>query len=297
MRVIGHLTTEESARRFGDYLFVQGIDNQVECQKNDGWAIWVTDEDKLQSAAELLSAFRENPTAPQYQLPARKATALREEQAREDAAYQKKVHDRRDVFRSTDGFGFGPLTFGLIVVSVLVYILITVGSRSQWLTMLSITNHSTVYNGDFSLPEIRHGQVWRLITPIFLHFGILHILFNMLWLKDLGSMIESRQGPGYLALLVLVVAAFSNVAQFYFSHTPAFGGMSGVVYGLLGYIWMRGKFDPGSGLFLHPSTVTMMLIWLVVCYTGLMGPVANTAHTVGLALGMAWGYLASLLHR
>ncbi|HWI58437.1 MAG TPA: rhomboid family intramembrane serine protease [Bacillota bacterium] len=73
--------------------------------------------------------------------------------------------------------------------------------------------------------------------------------------------------------------------------------MSGVVYGLLGYIWMRSKFDAGSGLFLHSSTVTMMLIWLVACYTGLLGPIANTAHTVGLLLGMGWGYLSSLRSR
>jgi GlpG protein len=150
---------------------------------------------------------------------------------------------------------------------------------------------------DSSLPEIRHGEVWRLITPIFIHFHILHILFNMLWLRDLGSMIEGRQSSTYLLALVLVIAAGSNLAQFYFGHAPNFGGMSGVVYGLLGYVWIRGKFDPASGLFLHPSTVTMMLIWLVACFTGILGPIANYAHLVGLMMGAAWGYLASLRYR
>jgi GlpG protein len=110
-------------------------------------------------------------------------------------------------------------------------------------------------------------------------------------------MIEGRQSSTYLLVLVLVIAACSNLAQFYFGHAPNFGGMSGVVYGLLGYIWIRGKFDPASGLFLHPSTVTMMLIWLVACFSGILGPIANYAHLVGLLMGAAWGYLASLRYR
>ena len=70
--------------------------------------------------------------------------------------------------------------------------------------------------------------------------------------------------------------------------------MSGVVYGLLGYVWMKGKFDPSSGLFVHPQTVTMMLIWLVLCMTPVIPHIANTAHAVGLAVGVATGFLSSL---
>jgi GlpG protein len=150
---------------------------------------------------------------------------------------------------------------------------------------------------DPSLPEIRHGEIWRLFTPILIHFSILHILFNMLWLRDLGSMIEARQSSVLLALLVLVIAAGSNLAQVYIGKAPNFGGMSGVVYGLLGYVWIRGRFDPGSGLFVHQTTVTMMLIWLVACFSGILGPIANTAHVVGLLMGSIWGYLASLRYR
>jgi len=73
--------------------------------------------------------------------------------------------------------------------------------------------------------------------------------------------------------------------------------MSGVIYGLLGYVWLRGKFDPGSGLYLHPSTVTMMIIWFFLCLTGIVGSIANVTHAVGLGMGMAWGYLSSLRFR
>jgi len=73
--------------------------------------------------------------------------------------------------------------------------------------------------------------------------------------------------------------------------------MSGVVYGLLGYIWMRGKFDPGSGLYLHPTTLTMMIIWFFACFTPIVPHVANAAHAGGLVMGIAWGYLSSLRYR
>jgi GlpG protein len=138
--------------------------------------------------------------------------------------------------------------------------------------------------------------LWRLITPIFIHFSLLHILFNMLWLRDLGGMIEGRQSTGKLAILVLAIAVCSNLGQFLVGG-PVFGGMSGVVYGLLGYIWMRGKFDPGSGLFVHPVTVGMMIIWFFACFTPIVPHVANAAHGVGLVMGVAWGYLSSLRHR
>jgi GlpG protein len=73
--------------------------------------------------------------------------------------------------------------------------------------------------------------------------------------------------------------------------------MSGVVYGLLGYVWIRGKFDPASGLYLHRSTVIMMLIWLVAGFARVLGPIANYAHLGGLLIGMAWGWLSSLKYR
>src|SRR5690606_13792137 len=150
-----------------------------------------------------------------------------------------------------------------------------------------------------SLPEIRSGQIWRLFTPMFIHFGIMHIVFNMLWLRDLGSMIEQRESSLKLLLLVLLTSAGSNLAQYSISipvlggGAPNFAGMSCVVYGLLGYVWIRGKFDPASGLELHQTTVTMMLIWLVLCFTGLLGPIANLAHLFGLLIGMGAGYLSS----
>ncbi len=299
MRLIGHLADEATARRFGDYLYAQGIENQLELQKEAGWGVWVNEEDKIEGALKLLASFRENPADPKYQAAARKAADLREEVAKGEAAYRKRLRGRRYLFRPLTSYGFGPLTLVLIVASVVVFILSKLGTEQESIMRLFITDYTT--DGEYvrwvpGLPEIRQGQIWRLFTPMFIHFHPLHILFNMLWLRDLGSMIEGRQSTWHLAALVLVIAACSNLGQYHISG-PVFGGMSGVVYGLLGYIWIRGKYDPGSGLFLHPSTVMMMIAWFILCLTKVLGPIANTAHAIGLVLGMAWGYLSSLRYR
>jgi GlpG protein len=296
MRLIGHLVEEKSARIFADYLYVQKIESHLEFEKADGWGVWINDEDKLEEAASLLAAFQLNPADPKYRAEARSAAELRAEAEKDEAKYRKKLSDRRHLFRPLRDYGFGPLTFVLIVISVVVCLLSRLGNDPQPILGLFITDFTAFNPFGPRLPEIQHGQVWRLITPIFIHFGPLHILFNMWWLRDLGSMIEGRQSSWTLAVLVLVIAACSDLVQ-YFVGGPVFGGMSGVVYGLLGYIWMRGKFDPGSGLYLHPTTVTMMIIWFFACFTPIIPHVANGAHAAGLIIGLAWGYLSSLRYR
>jgi len=290
------LTDENSARAFADYLYVQGIENQLEQDRYDGWGIWISDEDKIGRASDLLTAFRQNPSDPKYTKEAKGAAELRAQEQKDQESYRKRLRSRRQLFRPLTAYGFGPLTFAMIAVSVVVFFLSSFGHNNDAIRGLFITDFSTGL-WDTTLPEIRHGQIWRLITPIFIHFGPLHIIFNMLWLRDLGSMIEGRQSSLHLLLLTIVIAICSNLGQVYIGHSPDFGGMSGVVYGLLGYVWMRGKFDPASGLYLHPYNVIMMLVWFFACLLNIIPHVANTAHAVGLGIGIAWGYLSSLRFR
>jgi len=290
MRLIGHVVDESGARTFGDFLFVQGIQNHVEFEKDHGWAVWINDEDKIEQAASLLQGFRQNPTDHRYAKQAKAAAEKRAEEERKNEAFRKRIVEGNKVFRPVVGYGLGAVSLVLIFISIGVFILSKFGKDLEAVASLFIGLPGS------GLYEILHGQLWRLFTPIFIHFEILHILFNMLWLRDLGSMIEARQRSGFFILLLLTLAAVSNLAE-YFVSGPIFGGMSGVVYGLFGYVWMRAKFDPSSGFFIHPTTVTIMMIWLVVCYTGWLGHVANTAHTAGLIVGGLWGYLGSLRNR
>ncbi|MGA3181350.1 MAG: rhomboid family intramembrane serine protease [Verrucomicrobiota bacterium] len=276
MRLIGLLSNESNARRFGDYLTSLEIPNCPEPEADGQWAVWVLSEDQLEAGRNALAGFLQNPNDSKYQHASAKATAMRQREQKEKSQYASRVVTSQTLWPS---YAIGPLTIILIGICVAVALLLGLPPKTPLLWLSSKSS---------SLPEIHQGEVWRLITPIFIHMSIFHILFNMLWLKDLGSMIESRQGSFKLFLLVLVIGIGSNLGQNLVGG-PMFGGMSGVLYGLFGYIWLRGKFDPASGLRLLPSTVVMMLGWFVLCVAGVIPYVANGAHGFGLGMGMIWG--------
>lgn len=178
------------------------------------------------------------------------------------------------------------VTATLIILSIMVALFSKLGKDFQILHFLFISEYRQ------GLPEIFSGQLWRLFTPIIIHFGIMHIAFNLLWLYQLGSAIEQRQNTQRMMTLVILISLLSNLAQFLWSG-PIFGGMSGVVYGLLGYVWAQGKYNPMSGLGLDKNITLMMLVWFIVCWLGLVGNIANMAHTIGLICGVILGVLYS----
>src|SRR5208283_1633439 len=100
-------------------------------EKADGWGVWINDEDKLEEAARLLTAFRLNPADPKYRAEAKSASELRAEAEKDEAKYRKKLSDRRNLFRPLAGYGFGPLTAVLIVISVVVAIFSRLGTEEQ----------------------------------------------------------------------------------------------------------------------------------------------------------------------
>jgi GlpG protein len=145
-----------------------------------------------------------------------------------------------------------------------------------------------------AMADIRKGQVWRLFTPMFLHFGYMHIIFNMYWLWMLGALLEIRYRPGRYLLLVLGIALLSNLAQALMKGTN-FGGMSGVNYGLFGFLFLHGRFHPAPSFQLDRRTIVYMLIWMVLCFTGVFGTIANWAHSVGFLVGAAVGFSNAML--
>ena len=291
MRSIGNLPDEAQARRFGDYLLAQGIRNEVEPDAGAAWSVWIKDEDQVTAAQAGLERFRANPEAAEFHNAASAAAKARAAEAEDMADYRRRVRTRQSLFPKMGGYGVGPLTFGLIFLCVAVAVYSRLGADRQSLLWMLLADPDNA-NGTF-LPEVRAGQWWRLITPIFIHFGVLHLLFNMMWLYQLGCMIEGRLGTFKLALLVVVTGMFPMIAQYVMSGPGYVGGMSGVVYGLAGYVWMRGKYDRASGVGLDRQSLQWLLIWLVICYAGVIGSVANTAHVTGLVIGVIWGRLSA----
>jgi len=149
---------------------------------------------------------------------------------------------------------------------------------------------------------LAEGQWWRLVSPMLLHFGVLHLAMNGMWYWELGKRIELRQGPWLLAGLTLLFSLVSNLAQHYTSGPSLFGGLSGVLYGLLGHVWLYQWLAPNPHFNLPKGVLVMMLIWLVICLTGVVGQlgfgqIANAAHVGGLLIGCLTGLLGGMVAR
>ncbi len=210
-------------------------------------------------------------------------------------AFDPLPDQARPALPGTEDPAFGPLfvqraspvNWFLIAGSVVVFLWSSFGEDQNRLLPLFISLESA--RSAQPLFEVRHGEVWRLFTPAFIHFGLPHIGFNMLNLIGLGNILERRLNSWNYLWLVSGIAVFSNLAQYFIYGDFHFGGMSGVVYGLIGYIWMRGKYDQTFGLAIPQQMIGLALIWFVVCFTGFLGPIANGAHGAGLVLGALWG--------
>ncbi len=284
MRSIGQIIGEDRARTLGNYLLFQDIDNQIEKETDGSFSIWVVDEDKVATSRAILSGFLSNPDDPRFQVGS----------VRRPPPKKQKVLDRTNLFRASYSFGVGPLTATLVAICAALFYATYFLHRMDIASALMMSGETERFVGGgrlSELSEIFHGQIWRLFTPALLHQGVLHVLFDLLWLKDLGSLIEARLGSLKFIIMVCVIAALSNLTQFFWAG-PGFSGMSGVVYGLFAYIWIRGRYDVTSGLFMPPQIVTMMIIWFFVGWIPGMN-IANGAHAGGLVFGMIWGYLDS----
>ncbi len=201
-----------------------------------------------------------------------------------------------------------PVTLLLCVMSLLTFLLVATawGQASgglQWLARMTL--QSLQIEGEevkllAQLPPL--VEAWRFWTPIFLHFSLSHILFNSLMLLELGRRIEMAQGALRLLFVVMACGLISNLTQFYVDADTLFGGMSGVIYALAGYSWLYQRLRPESGVIAPPGLMVMALIWLVLCFSGLitaagMGQIANAAHVGGLLAGLALAALLALLDK
>jgi GlpG protein len=311
MRQLGKLPTESEAQRLAAWLVTQRIEAHAEADGNE-WAVWVRDEDHLAEAREALAHFREHPQDERY----RGAENAAQRKRREDQRQREQARGNVVEMRSRWGNGVGgaarrcPLVLGLIGASVIAGLFTRFGETEgpilDGLRLVSFQDVLTPVGGIDVWASIRQGEVWRLITPIFIHFDILHLVFNMYWMFVFGGQIENRRGTWYMLLLVVALAVLSNFGQGLEASLSRgaginFGGMSGVGYGLFGYLLVKVRFGNREQYSLDPVTVVIGLIFFVLCLArslpgtaqllSFMPNIANSAHVVGLFAGMAIAYL------
>jgi len=298
MRQLDTIQDEVEARRFSAFLMAECIDHRIEpAEGNAGWVMWILDDDEVTRARDWLARFRANPHDEPFEKAATEAAekAARARRALEALRRQGGSPRPGTAPRRGPAILQTPVTATLILLALIVTALTEFGANPS-VQAFVITTYERVNDTirySTSLPEIRGGQLWRLFTPLFLHFHPLHLIFNVWWMLDLGSAVERATGRRTVIGLAAGIAVISHLAQF-LATGPAFGGLSGLVYGLLGYAWVRGKYDLTSGLFVPPQVVAIMGGWFLLGITGLIGPIANIVHGVGLFIGMAAGYIAAM---
>lgn len=267
MLMITSFTNPRVAQAFVDYMATQGVILTI--QQHERSDVWLSDASQEMRVREELERFLANPADPRYL-----AASWQSGQT------NSGLHYRRFPFLETLKAGAGPVTLTVMVACILVFILMSaIGDQPVMLLLAWPYDDSLKF------------EAWRYFTHALMHFSFVHILFNLLWWWYLGGAVEKRIGSGKLVVITLISALLSGFIQHQFSG-PWFGGLSGVVYALMGYAWLRGECDPQSGIFLPRGLIIFSLVWLVAGWFDVLGmSIANGAHVTGLVIGLAMAFV------
>lgn len=186
---------------------------------------------------------------------------------------------------------FACVNSGLIILNVLFFLYLEITGSSQ--DTLFMLNHGAMY-----APAVIEGhEYYRLLTSIFMHFGINHIANNMLVLFVIGDNMERALGSIRYLIFYLICGVGANVASMLLGlHDPvqAVGaGASGAIFGVIGGLLYavavnRGRLEDLS----LRQLIVMILLSLYFGFTST--GVDNAAHVAGLVIGIV---LAAILYR
>lgn len=265
---LGQLPNARAAQAFVDYVKGLGIDCYLEALPQ-GVAIMLANPQYEQQARLEFEHFLANPHDDKYL-----------QASWDNGSTQAKFDYGSGTLGLVQQFitGAGPLTLIIFFACVIIYALMNLGFANPLFSALSFFG---------AVPNSELTDVWRVFTPSLMHFSIMHITFNLLWWWYLGGKIENKLGTRPLLFLLIVAGTLPSILQFYMTG-PNFGGLSGVVYAVVGYTWLMGIRKPSAEIGLPQSYMAFMVIWLVLGFTDLLGmPIANGAHIGGLLVGLA----------
>ena len=266
------LNNARVAQAFIDYMASRQISIQMSPEGEGRVALWLIDaQHQVETEAEL-NRFLSEPNHKRYQAASWDVAETRKSQ----------FHYHTPSFLSMIKAKAGPVTLSIMLLCVVIFILQQLGFNQQIFQML----HFPALDG-------QQWQLWRWLSHAVLHFSVMHIAFNILWWWQLGGDIEKKLGGIKLLQIFAISSALSGAGQ-YWVEGANFGGLSGVVYALVGYLWVVSVKAPQLGLTIPKQIVGFMLIWLVLGYMQPFMAIANTAHLAGLIAGVGIGWIDSL---
>ena len=291
MRKVGSLESVEKAESFRWYLISQDIDTKVEESGDASADVWIFNDRDWQKARKLLDQFQ---SAGAVTAISRSIADGKEKWDQHRKALTKKV-PLRDVSTPFARRKQANVTFAMMALCGLFFLMHFI-DKDRWLMRHLMISEDILASslGIKSFREMFNGEIWRLVTPIFIHTDFFHIAFNMIWFYQFGRFIEEAMGSWKFLLLVVAVAIPSNVV-FYLVSGPFFGGMSGVVYGLFFFMWAYERYSLNSPFRLDPYLAKFFAIYYVICWvlTAIGFHVANSIHGVGAFMGFVAGFVAS----
>ncbi len=275
------LSLDDDIAVLSRWLSQQGIQHWV-TEESGRQVVYVKDDQDADSVKQYYQRFKQGDLAAAQTAP--------------PAYSSSRLPWRQIIFRV-------PVTLLTIILSVLGALVFFADNNGQLLHWFTFQNFIYGTNGVYFQSvnsSLQNGQYWRLITPTFLHFGLLHIAFNATWMWYFGHRIELLQGRKQLLLLVVATALAANIAQYIMVPNSIFGGLSGVDAGLVGYVWVWSLLNKGQDFAVPGSLIYMMLAYLVIAATGVISlfggsDIANAAHFGGLFSGMIVALMSRVL--
>ncbi|WP_409308469.1 rhomboid family intramembrane serine protease GlpG [Pectobacterium sp. B1J-3] len=254
------------AQAFVDYMHTQGIFLEMRTTGQEA-ELWLADESHLAQVQDELDVFLRDPLNPRYQAA-----------SWQTGSTDSGIQYQRFSYLNTLKQQAGPLTLLIMIVSLVIFALMKLWGYEQVMMLLAYPD------------EGQQWQLWRWFSHALLHFSVLHILFNLMWWWYLGGPVEKVLGTRKLLTITLITALVSGWVQSWFSGIY-FGGLSGVVYALMGYVWLRGEREPDGYLSMPRSLMAFALLWLIAGYFDILGlSIANAAHVSGLVVGLLMAF-------
>jgi rhomboid protease GluP len=186
-------------------------------------------------------------------------------------------------FTPRPGYFFTPL---IIDLTILIFAIMAITGIS----VISPTGSEMVSWGANFRPLTLEGQFWRLITNVFLHFGIFHLLFNMYALLYVGLLLEPYLGKTRFIMAYFFTGVIASLTSIYWHPLTISAGASGAIFGMYGVFLAMLTTNLIDRALRKPLLTSIGVFVFFNLANGLKDGIDNAAHIGGLISGLLIGY-------